>query len=71
MSVAGVVVSAGLVVLLTGLPGLGVMAVASCIGVLPPLFGARRMNVLGVILLPLACNMSGVGPAIAEWLGLG
>jgi hypothetical protein len=28
------------------------------------------MNGLGIILLPLACNMSGIGPAIARFLGV-
>jgi len=37
---------------------------------LPVLFGSRRMNCLGVILLPMACNMSGFGPGLAACLGL-
>jgi hypothetical protein len=28
------------------------------------------MNCLGVVLLPVACNMSGLGPGVAQWLGL-
>jgi len=60
----------GLVWGITGWMGLLIMAVSTGIGLLPPLLGARRMNCLGVILLPLACNMSGVGPAVARWLGL-
>ena len=55
---------------ITGLAGLSIMAVATGIGMLPLLFGARRMNCLGVILLPMACSMSGVGAAIAHWMGL-
>ena len=39
-------------------------------GLVPVLHGSRRMNCLGVILLPIACNMSGVGPRVAGWLGL-
>ena len=54
----------------TGLSGVGVMVVATFIGLIPVLVGGRRMNCLGVILLPLACNMSGVGAAVARWLGL-
>lgn len=60
----------GLVLGVTGLAGLGVMLAASCIGLFAVLMGARRMNCLGVILLPMACNMSGVGAAVARWLGL-
>ena len=59
-----------LVVGVTGWAGLGVMLVATGIGLLPVVFGSRRMNCLGVILLPIACNMSGVGAVVAGWLGL-
>lgn len=65
-----IVVSIALVAGMTGIPGLCVMAVAGAIGLLPVLYGARRMNCLGVILLPMACNMSGVGARLAGWLGL-
>jgi putative membrane protein len=47
-----------------------VMGTATGIGLIPALSGARRMNALGIILLPLACNMSGVGPAVARFLGV-
>lgn len=59
-----------LVAATTGFAGVGVMAVATGIGLVPPLFDARRMNALGVILLPLACNLSGVGAPVAAFLGL-
>jgi len=55
---------------ITGIDGIAIMMVATGIGLLPVLFGSRRMNCLGVILLPMACNMSGVGTAVAQWLGL-
>jgi putative membrane protein len=54
----------------TGGRGLTVAVVAAGIGLLPVLFGSRRMNCLGVILLPMACNLSGFGPAVARALGL-
>ncbi|HEY3341977.1 MAG TPA: tripartite tricarboxylate transporter permease [Anaerolineae bacterium] len=54
----------------TGLIGLGIMAVAACIGLIPVLIGGRRMNCLGVLLLPMTLNMVGVGPMVAQWLGL-
>jgi putative membrane protein len=60
----------GLVVSITGLTGLAVMVVGMGIGLMPVLYGSRRMNCLGVIMLPMACNMSGVGPTVAGWLGL-
>lgn len=63
-------VSLALVIGVTGWAGLLVMAVASGIGLIPVLFGSRRMNCLGVILVPVACNMSGVGATVAGALGL-
>jgi len=55
---------------ITGLAGICIMIVATGIGLLPVLFGSRRMNCLGVILLPMACSMSGIGTAVAQWMGL-
>ena len=34
------------------------------------LVGGRRMNCLGVLLLPMTLNMIGVGPVVSRWLGL-
>jgi putative membrane protein len=59
-----------MVVGITGWTGLAVMLVATGIGLLPVLFGSRRLNCLGILLLPFACNMSGLGPAIAHFLKL-
>jgi putative membrane protein len=58
------------VVSVTGMAGLSVMMIGSCIGLIPVLYGSRRMNALGVVLLPLACNLSGIGPTVSGWLGL-
>lgn len=69
-SAVSLVVVAILVALITGWPGLFIMFVAAGIGLLPVLFGSRRMNCLGVILLPIACNLSGIGELIASFLGL-
>ncbi|OGV64178.1 MAG: hypothetical protein A2283_10135 [Lentisphaerae bacterium RIFOXYA12_FULL_48_11] len=54
----------------TGWRGEFVMLVAAGIGLIPVLLGSRRMNCLGVILLPMACNMSGCGAKVAGWMGL-
>jgi putative membrane protein len=59
-----------LVVVVTGWPGFFVMTVSTGIGLIPVLFGSRRLNCLGVLLLPIACNMSGVGESVAAFLGL-
>jgi len=55
---------------MTGVGGLAVCAVATGIGLIPVLWGARRMNAMGVLLLPIALNMSGAGDAVAKALGL-
>jgi putative membrane protein len=70
ISAAALVVVLMIVVVLTGWAGAVVMVTATGIGLIPVLFGSRRMNCLGIILLPIACNMSGVGAKIAGWLGL-
>jgi putative membrane protein len=59
-----------MVLLMTGWIGLFIAAVATGIGLLPVLFGSRRLNCLGILLLPIACNMSGFGSKIAAFLGL-
>ncbi len=58
-----------LVVLLTGIKGLLIAATATGIGLIPVLYGSRRMNCLGVILLPITLNMAGLGDDIAKFLG--
>jgi putative membrane protein len=54
----------------TGWSGLLIMAVGTGIGLIPVLFGSRRLNCLGILLLPIACNMSGFGQHIAAFLKL-
>jgi len=53
-----------------GLGGLLICAVASGIGLIPVLWGSRRMNCMGLLLLPIALNMVGTGATVAGWLGL-
>jgi putative membrane protein len=59
-----------LVLGLIGPVGLGVMLVASAIGFIPVLWGSRRMNAMGILLLPIALDMVGLGDDLARWLGL-
>ncbi len=54
----------------TGWGGLLICIVATGIGLIPLLWGSRRVNGMGVLLLPLALNMVGWGGAIARSLGL-
>jgi putative membrane protein len=60
----------GLVLWTSGGGGLAVAAVASGIGAIPVWFNSRRMNCMGVLLVPVILNMAGVGDTVAGWLGL-
>lgn len=55
---------------MTGPGGLAICAVATGIGLIPVLWGSRRMNCMGVLLLPIALNMVGAGDVVARFLGL-
>jgi putative membrane protein len=59
-----------LVLVVTGPQGLLVAAVASAVGLVPLLWGARRSDCLGVLLVPLTLQLGGLGPTVAGWLGL-
>ncbi|MBN1810899.1 MAG: tripartite tricarboxylate transporter permease [Anaerolineae bacterium] len=59
-----------IVIVMTGWGGLLICSVATGIGLIPVLWGSRRMNCMGVLLLPIALNMVGVGGAVAGWLRL-
>lgn len=49
-----------LVFAFTGFAGLLVLAVATCIGLLAPLYGVRRSHCMGVLLLPIIVRMMGL-----------
>ena len=53
LALAMIAISCGVTWLATGVFGLLVQGVASAIGLIPVLFGGRRMNCLGVLLLPM------------------
>ncbi len=68
IAAAGTIVS--IVALFSGWVGIAVMIISAAIGLLPLLYGTRRMNGLGVILLPIAFSMSGLSPTITRLLQL-
>ncbi len=70
ISLGTLVVLLLIVVGMTGWGGLLICAVATGIGLIPVLWGSRRMNCMGVLLLPIALNMAGWGGTIAGWMGL-
>jgi putative membrane protein len=55
---------------MTGWQGLLIMSVSTCIGFIPVMFYSRKMNCMGVLLLPVTLNMAGLGPKIVEFMGL-
>ena len=69
-SAATLAILVSLVALLTGPGGLTILLAATGIGLIPILFGSRRMNCLGVLLVPITLNILGLGPTIAQLLGL-
>ncbi len=70
ISTATLVVLVGIVLGLTGWGGLLVAVVATGIGLLPVMWGSRRMNCMGVLLVPVTLNMAGLGTTAAGWLRL-
>ncbi|MGD1992321.1 MAG: tripartite tricarboxylate transporter permease [Anaerolineae bacterium] len=56
--------------LIASLNGLLICAVSTGVGLLPVLWGSRRMNCMGVLLVPVGLNMVGAGATVAGWLGL-
>ncbi|MEA2069503.1 MAG: tripartite tricarboxylate transporter permease [Verrucomicrobiota bacterium] len=70
ISAAALLIILSMVYMVTGWAGLFIMVVGAGIGLIPVLFGSRRLNCLGILLLPIACNMSGFGASVAHWLGL-
>lgn len=63
-------VAVAMVIGFTSGGGFVIMLVATTIGLIPVVVGGRRMNCLGVLLAPITLNVVGVGPAVAQWLGL-
>jgi len=57
-------------VLMSGFQILAIMAVSTCLGLIPIFFHCRRSNCMAVIIVPICLNMAGYGPAIAGFLGI-
>lgn len=70
ISGATLLVLVALVYTMTGTGGIAIMLAAAPIGWLPVLWGSRRMNCLGILLLPITLNLAGLGPVVAQWLGI-
>lgn len=70
ISLFTVVILFAIVGTVTGLRGIFLTIVATGIGLIPVLFHSRRMNCMGVLLIPMSLNMVGLGPAVLKLLGL-
>jgi putative membrane protein len=70
LSVATFFFMVAVVYALFGWIGLGLMTVATAIGLIPVYYHSRRMNCMGVLLLPIALNMGDLGPAVVRLMGL-
>ncbi|MGD2143779.1 MAG: tripartite tricarboxylate transporter permease [Anaerolineae bacterium] len=70
ISVGTLFVLLAVVVGFAGWGGLLICAVATGVGLIPALWGSRRTLCMGVLLLPIALNMSGLGNTVARWMGL-
>jgi putative membrane protein len=53
---------------MAGWMGLLIMLVATCIGLIPVLWHSRRMNCLGILLIPMFLNMAGLGVPVLQFL---
>jgi putative membrane protein len=60
VAIASLVFVGSLSLLLTGTRGALVMATAVCLGLLPPLTGVRRIQLMGCLLVPITMNFFGL-----------
>jgi putative membrane protein len=70
VAVASLVVAVMTTFAFTNVGGVLTLLVATTVGLIPVLVGGRRLNCLGVILLPITLNMIGYGHVVAGWLRL-
>jgi len=55
---------------LSGPIGMAIAAVATCIGLIPPLIGLSRVHLMGVLMLPIMLFFLGFDTVILQFLGL-
>jgi putative membrane protein len=55
---------------LSGPVGMAIAAVATCIGLIPPLVGLSRVHLMGVLMLPIMLFFLGLDSVILSFLGL-
>ncbi len=70
INIGVLVVIHAIVLFVTSWQGLMVMWIGAAIGLIPVMFHSRRLNCMGVLLLPLMLELGGVGAGLAALLGL-
>lgn len=70
ISLLVLIVIFGMVFWFAGFEGLIVMAIATGIGLIPPMFRTRRLNLIIGFFFPVFLNMAGIGAAVAKLLGV-
>jgi len=70
VNIGVLVIIHAIVIGVTSWQGLMVMWIGASIGLIPVLFHSRRLNCLGVLLLPLMIELGGYGAGFAGLLGL-
>ncbi len=70
VSVAIIIVLSIITYITTGIIGLLIMIVGTGIGLLPLIYGSRRLHCLAVIIFPLMLDMAGLAGEFARLLGL-
>ncbi|HOT76893.1 MAG TPA: hypothetical protein PK467_13980, partial [Candidatus Wallbacteria bacterium] len=58
-----------LTIQITHWQGFVLLCVATALGLVPNMWHSRRLNLLAVLMVPVALNMSGAGPAVARFFG--
>ena len=70
LSIAIIILLSVIVYSTTGLMGLFVMVVGTAIGLIPLIYGSRRLHCMAVIIFPLMLSMAGLADEFALLLGL-
>lgn len=68
-SIAIIVLLSAIVYLTTGFVGLMIMVIATAIGLIPLIYGSRRLHCMAVIIFPLILNMAGLADDFTRLIG--
>lgn len=69
ISIVAMFIILGIVFIFAGWTGLLLLAITTGLGLIPPMFRTRRLNLVLGFFFPIFLNMVGLGEQIAYWLG--